>query len=133
MSKQTVNAYASPISQCLSPESKLTEAKERMLFEGVRHLPVIEAGRLVGMVSLSDLFAIESLVDVDPDETETRSFMSTDVYTVRPDELLGAVVHQMSESKISSAVVLKDDAPVSVFTTTDACRALAELLERAEA
>lgn len=130
MSNRTVNAYASPISQCLSPESKLTEAKERMLFEGVRHLPVIDAGRLVGMVSLSDLFAIESLVDVDPDETQIRSIMSTDVYTVEPQERLGAVVHQMSEKKISSAVVLKNEAPVGVFTTTDACRALAELLEQ---
>jgi CBS domain-containing protein len=39
----------------LGPETSVAEARDRMLEEGFRHIPVIEADRLIGIVSLRDV------------------------------------------------------------------------------
>jgi CBS domain-containing protein len=39
----------------LTPDASVAEARDRMLEEGFRHIPVIEAERLVGIVSLRDV------------------------------------------------------------------------------
>jgi CBS domain-containing protein len=44
---------ATPVT--LGPDATPTEALQRMLESGFRHLPVVEAGRLVGIVSIRDL------------------------------------------------------------------------------
>ena len=41
------------------PEESIFEASERMATEQVRRLPVVEDGRLVGMVSLADVSRLE--------------------------------------------------------------------------
>lgn len=44
---------ADPMS--LSPDATATEALQQMLASGFRHLPVVQDGRLVGIVSIRDL------------------------------------------------------------------------------
>jgi len=39
----------------LGPDASVTEARDRMLEEGFRHIPVVEAERLIGIVSLRDV------------------------------------------------------------------------------
>lgn len=39
----------------VSPEESVTAAMEQMTHQRIRHLPVIERGRLVGIVSIGDL------------------------------------------------------------------------------
>jgi CBS domain-containing protein len=50
----------SPVPTC-SPDDRLTEVMQTMLQERIRHLPLVEGGRLVGMVSMGDV--IKGLVD----------------------------------------------------------------------
>jgi acetoin utilization protein AcuB len=54
--------------------------------------------------------------------------MSTHVYAVQPDTTLDVVAEALAEHKYGSAVVLDNEKVVGIFTTNDACRALAELL-----
>jgi CBS domain-containing protein len=42
----------------VSPESSLEEARDLMDRNHIRHLPVTEAGRLVGMLSMRDLIKV---------------------------------------------------------------------------
>jgi CBS domain-containing protein len=39
----------------LGPAATITEARDRMLKEGFRHIPVVQDGRLIGIVSLRDV------------------------------------------------------------------------------
>ena len=41
----------------LRPDSTAHEALQRMSQRGYRHLPVVEAGKLVGMVSIRDIYS----------------------------------------------------------------------------
>ena len=55
-----VSAYMTPDPQHAAPDDESFDVALRMLNMGVRHLPVLEAGRVVGMVSARDLLLLDS-------------------------------------------------------------------------
>jgi acetoin utilization protein AcuB len=130
------NMKALPIEQFMtrSPhtiglDQTLIRAHGMMREHKVRHLPVLDGGKLVGLVSQRDLEFIESLKDVDPYEVEVSEAMTQDAYTVSPSDDLREVATKMAHHKYGSVVVMKGDDVVGVFTTVDALRALAEVLQ----
>ena len=108
--------------------AKLSMAHQIMHDNKVRHLPIVDEGKLVGLLSMSDLHLIETLKDVDPALVEVADAMTRDPYAVSSDEPLDTVAEIMAERKIGSAVVMDAGNIVGMFTTTDALRALAETL-----
>ena len=112
----------------IGKDQTLERAHEMMRTHRIRHLPVLEGGKLVGMVTERDLHLVETLRDVDPREVVVEEAMSSHVYAVDPDTSLDVVVEEMAEHKYGSAVVIQNGKVVGIFTTNDACRALAELL-----
>lgn len=54
----TVAAYATDDVVLADPDDDSAEVEARMLDAGIRHLPVVSDGRLVGMVSMRDLLAV---------------------------------------------------------------------------
>lgn len=109
-------------------EQTLATAHEVMRAHGIRHLPVLHGGKLVGVVSVRDLHLIETLRDVDPEEVKVEDAMTQDVYAVEPKTPLKEVVKDMAERKLGSAVVVERGKVVGVFTTVDALETLAEVL-----
>jgi acetoin utilization protein AcuB len=97
--------------------------------EKIRHLPVLQGGQLVGLLSQRDLYFIETLQDVDPERIAVSEAMSQDVYTVEPGSALTEVVKEMIAHKYGTAVVVQRGEVLGVFTTIDALRALSQLLE----
>ena len=71
---------------------------------------------------------VETLRDVDPSSVTVEEAMSEHVYAVDPDTSLDVVAESLAEHKYGSAVVMQNGKVVGIFTTNDACRALAELL-----
>ena len=54
-----IAAYMTPHPVTADPDESATAVVERMLDLGVRHLPVVRSGVVVGMVSARDLLALE--------------------------------------------------------------------------
>lgn len=108
----------------------LADAHALMREFRIRHLPVLEGGKLVGMVSERDLHLIETLRDVKPREVEVDDAMSPEPFVVSEDAPLEDVALEMWKHKYGSAVVMSGRKIAGVFTTTDALRALATLLKR---
>jgi CBS domain-containing protein len=50
-----VAGWMTPAPVTLEPDAKIAEARDRMLEEGFRHIPIVDAGRLVGIVSIRDV------------------------------------------------------------------------------
>jgi len=117
----------SPIS--IDRKSSVAAAHKVMRDNDIRHLPVLEGESLAGIVSIRDLHLIETLKDVDPEKVLVEDAMSTSTYTVSPDAELDEVVAEMAEKKYGSAIVMQNHKVVGVFTTVDAMKALAELLQ----
>lgn len=103
-------------------------AHQMMRKYSIRHLPVLHAGKVVGMVTMRDLHLLETLPDVDPHETGVEEAMSTDVFEVERAAPLADVADTMAARKLGSAVIVERGAVIGVFTTTDALRALAAAL-----
>jgi CBS domain-containing protein len=55
--RSPVSAWMTPDPQSASPETSVEEATQLMLLNGFRHLPVVEGRKVLGVVSLRELFA----------------------------------------------------------------------------
>jgi acetoin utilization protein AcuB len=108
----------------------LTAAHRLMRAHGIRHLPVLEAGKLIGIVSERDLHLIETLPDADPDEVQVEEAMTDQVYIAAPRDEVADVVERMSDQKIGSVIVMDDARVEGIFTSIDALQVLASLLRR---
>jgi len=112
----------------IRPGQTLAEAHRLMRKNRIRHLPVVDRGKLVGIVSQRDLMLIETLPDVRPEEVPVEDAMIGQVFAVTPGASLGGVASRMAGRKLGAAVVVENGRVVGVFTVTDACRALAEVI-----
>jgi acetoin utilization protein AcuB len=106
----------------------LLEAREILRQRNIRHLPVLDGEKLVGI--LPDLNLKQALALPGGEKFLVEDAMMPDVFAVSPDTELCTVVEKMAEEKYSCAVVREGDGKVAgVFTTVDACRLLAQYLE----
>ena len=121
--------YMSTTPHTIGREQTLSTAHKIMREHRVRHLPVLEGGRLVGVISDRDLALIETLRDVDPTKVTVEDAMTQAPYTVSPDASLDEVVATMAEHRYGSAIILDNGNVVGVFTTVDALTALEDLLK----
>lgn len=124
----TIRKFMTVDPHTIGQEQSLAVAHRMMQENRVRHLPVLEGGKLVGVVSQRDLHLIETLRDVDPATTTVEEAMTMDVYVTAPNTLLEEAARVMAEHKYGSAVVVDRGKVVGVFTTVDALSALAHLL-----
>ena len=104
----------------------LETAHAMMREHGCRHLPVLEHGDLVGVLSQRDLYFLESLGGIDLGKDVVEDAMASDAYSVNPDEPLTAVCAYMAKHKLGCAVVLERDRVAGIFTATDALRVIAD-------
>ena len=114
----------------VGPTRSPAVARRMMLDQGIRHLPVLDGGKIVGLLSERDLLLVESLPGVNPTDVRVEEAMVQNVFTVEPETPVGEVVETMIERKLGSALVTEGERVIGVFTTIDALRALHELLER---
>lgn len=126
----TIESFMTRSVHTIGLKSPLVEAHRVMNEHGIRHLPVLEGGRLVGLVSQRDLHLVETLKDVDPKEVLVEEAMSQDCYTVEGGTPLAEVAGEMGRHKYGSAVVMRGGQLLGIFTTTDAMRALEAVLSR---
>jgi acetoin utilization protein AcuB len=124
----TVRQYMTAMPCTVGPTRSLAVARKVMLDHAVRHLPVLDGGRIVGLLSERDLFLLESIPGVNPTVTRVEEAMVASPYQVAPDATMAEVVETMIERKIGSAVVAEGERAIGVFTTIDALRALCDLL-----
>jgi acetoin utilization protein AcuB len=110
-------------------DESLRTAHEVMRSYQIRHLPVIDAGFVVGVVSLRDLILVEGLPGVDAARLKVCDAMTHLPYVVSPDTDVREVMTEMNRRRLGSAVVVKRGALVGIFTTVDALRAFTQTLE----
>ncbi len=129
MTKHPVRSFMTASPVVVASHRTLAEAHQLMREHRVRHLPVVDDGRLVGILSQRDLYMLETLRGIDVASETVAEAMTAEPYTAAPDAPLDDVAREMADHRYGSAVVVDGGAVVGVFTTVDALRALAALLE----
>lgn len=100
----------------------------KMKEHDIRHLPVTELGTLMGIISERDITRVLDRADR-PDEVLVREVFHGNPYQVELDQPLTEVLKEMSNRQVGSVLVLRHGKLVGIFTTTDACLALANLID----
>jgi acetoin utilization protein AcuB len=129
MTIATIREFMTPTPVCIAPDLPLTEARARMHELDARHLPVVEGGHLVGIISDRDVALVDAVLG-NPETITVRQAMTAQPFTCGPGAHLHAVAAEMAEHRYGSAVVVDPSHAthvLGVFTTTDALRALAKL------
>lgn len=104
----------------VGPDETLGFAMELMVWGGVRHLPVVENGRLVGILSVHDL-PPDRIADRLPElrESPVRDHMQSEVRVADPDDDVAVAAARMALERIHSLPVVKDDKLLGILTSTD--------------
>lgn len=122
-----IKSLMTPLPKTIGYDIGVSKAKNMMKELSCHHLPVLNGGQLVGIVTERDL-RITELFSKD-DETTVEDIMEGNPYIVDPDANVKEVIDVLLKRKIGSVIVkAKDDAPWGIFTTTDALRLLTETL-----
>ena len=123
-----VNKYMSPAPQTVGRDISLESAKDIMASLAIRHLPVVQGEKVVGIVSDRDIQILETLGKAEKKSLLVDDAMTREVFLVTPETPLKDAVGAMHKGKFGSAVVVKEGKVCGIFTTIDALRALDEFL-----
>ena len=111
-------------------EAPLAEAHAFLRERQIRHLPVTRNGELAGILTDRDIkLALGPDLGSPPEyELKVGDVYQPESYVVDAAERLEDVATSMAERHVGSALVTRGGKLVGIFTTTDACRALARIL-----
>ncbi len=109
-------------------------------YEKIRHLPVVEKGKLVGIVSDRDLYKAlgpksnSKSIEPSKDETELHvipkkvvNIMRRGVQTVSPDTYASEAAALMVEHKIGALPVLQNDKLVGILSSSDILKVFSKI------
>lgn len=130
-SHATIGAYMTPSPHTIGARQSLATAHRLMTAHNIRHLPVLDRGQLVGIVSDRDLRFVESIKGVDRDTVAVEEGMTADPFTATRETPLREVVEAMAAHKYGAVVVMDGSLAIGIFTTHDVARLLAMILAQA--
>lgn len=123
-----VKDYMTKQPYTITEHTSIAEAQQTMKRYNIRHLPVVINNKVVGIVSDRDLKSASG-VKASPLTLQVKYIYHEQPYTVDPNTPLDEVAKEMAKHHYGSAIIVKDEQLVGIFTTVDACRALSELLQ----
>jgi CBS domain-containing protein len=133
METLTVSSLMSSPPFTISPRTRLPQIKSLMRINKIRRLPVLDQGRLVGIVTLGDvrnafpsdasmlsIYELSYLVD----RVTARDVMRTSVVTVSSTASVIDAARLMLQHKIGGLPVVENDTVVGMITESDIFRAV---------
>lgn len=112
----------------LNPKQTLYEAEDLFRKHKIRHIPVVDGKKLLGVLSYSDLLKI-SYADVNDDEDSVSSIvydmysisqiMAKTLVTVSPNETIKEVTQTLAKHSFHSLPVVEKEELKGIITTTD--------------
>jgi len=126
----SIRSVMTPFPYFVAAGDSLLAARALMVEHEVRHLPVKEGDRLVGVLTDRDLKrALDPDLGLPPkDELFVRDVSVPDAYTVDTSEPLDGVLEEMANRHLGSVLVTSHGRLAGIFTSTDACRVLCDHL-----
>ena len=118
MGKSVKDAMTSDVKTATLAQS-LTDAAVLMKQEDVGSVPVVDGGRLVGVLTDRDI-VVRGIADgSDPHAVKIGDVASRDVVTVRPDDDLDLALRLMAQHQVRRRPVVEDGRLVGVVATAD--------------
>lgn len=125
----------------VDPDTSLHEAHTIMTEHQIRRLPVVDRGRLVGIVTLGDVREAEpsdatSLniweLNYLLDKLKVKEIMTRYVHTIRPDATIEDAARTMLLNKVSGLPVVEHGEVIGIITESDIFRMIVRRWEMDE-
>lgn len=135
-----VHRFRMPVEEFTSPNpitapetSSIEELRQMMDSNGIRHIPIVNQDKVVGIISDRDLRVVAGLKLADKMMIKASDLMVRDPLTVSSEMPLDEVAFEMSSRKVGSVIVNdENDELLGIFTVTDALNALIEIARQTE-
>lgn len=109
---QTIQDVMTRDVQTVSPQETIQRAAQLMNELNVGAIPVVEGGKLVGMITDRDIAVRSVAIGQDPTSTKVTAAMSTDVRTCTTDQSVQDLLKQMADVQIRRIPVLDDSGQI---------------------
>ncbi|AEV18585.1 CBS domain protein [Geobacillus thermoleovorans CCB_US3_UF5] len=136
---QTVRDVMSTDVQYCTPLDNLYEAAVKMRDFNVGAIPIVDDGRLVGMITDRDI-VVRGMAEKRPGSTAVTEVMSRDLVTLSPDDSVQKAADMMARHQIRRLPVVENGRLVGIISLGDlatnrysderAGRALSEISEQ---
>lgn len=123
----SIHKYMTTTPHTIGDDQTLAQANHIMREFSIRHLPVLHAGKIVGIISDRDISMMASFKGVDLNKEKIEQAMTTEPVVVSADTPLDAICRDMADKKIGSVLVEDNHKLVGIFTWVDALLAMDEL------
>ena len=100
----------------VSPETPMKEVRSKMEAKGIKGIPVVEDGKLVGIVSRSDFKRVKKQPHWD---RPVKAFMSRKVKYITPADTPGFAAKIMATHDIGHLPVVKNGKVIGIITRSD--------------
>ncbi len=128
-SRMRVEEFTTPDPVTVVEATPIGELRELMDQHGVRHLPVLRDGEVVGVISERDVRLVQGLSLDEQLQIRAQDLMADDLFVVHASTLLDEVAMEMVSRRVGSAIVRDEDGDfLGIFTLTDALNALVEVV-----
>jgi predicted transcriptional regulator len=124
--KKTVFDVASKDLINLNTTDSIKEAAVVLSNEGIEGAPVLNKGRVVGILTLSDIILA---IAKDNEGLNVEDIMSKHIITVEKDVMIADAIEIMYKNKIGRLIVVDQDStnPIGITTRTDLLDQIARL------
>ena len=118
-----IGEYSTHLPHTVGRQTEIEKAREMMQEHKCHHLPVLEGGKLVGVLSVTDL------ANLTEEKKIVDEIMTDEPLVVDPDTSVREVIETMLKNSYGSAIVsAKGDSTWAIFTSIDAMKLLHEML-----
>jgi CBS domain-containing protein len=104
------------------PNATVADAAKVMAREDVGPVPIVEDGRLVGIVTDRDIVVRVVAEGRDPNATTVKEIASTDLVTVSPGDDLDEALKLLAERQVRRLPVVEGDRLVGIVAQADVAR-----------
>ena len=135
MRNESINRIMTVSPAMLAPGDLLAKARELFESNGIHHVPVVDNGELVGILSASDLLTLRLLKDVNAalEKVTVAQFMHPNPVLLHSDVSLRDAAEKFSAGEYHALPVVDEDgAVVGIVTTSDLVQYLLQHLPRGD-
>jgi CBS domain-containing protein len=104
------------------PSATIADAAKTMASEDIGPIPVVEGGRIVGIVTDRDIVVRVIAAGKDPNSTTVGEIASSDVVTVAPDDDIDDALTMMAQNQVRRLPVVEGDRLVGIVAQADVAR-----------
>jgi acetoin utilization protein AcuB len=122
-----IEKVMTPMPYTVDGSASIKYALQLMREHRIRHLPVLNLGEVVGIITDRDIKLASGFQG--SEKIVVEDVMTPHPYIVKPQAPLDAVASEMAEHKYGCAIVRQENgAMVGIFTAVDALRCLSDTM-----